>query len=126
MNEAYLKTRLREALRQELINAFVVPIEQRFGAGIPDINVTWRRRGAWLEVKFANPYLRVTPLQNRKCCEAAKAGECWYIVYRLDAIGAKSVEIYHPEKILDGDKQLLIAGFAHDEVAKFIRERLEL
>ena len=82
MNEAYLKKRLKEALKKALPGCVVVRHEDKFSAGVPDMSVTWAGVTSWVEVKYQRTGRKVPPtaLQELTLVGLAATGAPAYLV----------------------------------------------
>jgi hypothetical protein len=119
VNEAYLKGRLRKAITTALEGAVVFRHEDQFSSGIPDMSVTWERRTAWVEVKYA-PLGRstgATKLQAYTLDRLRKAGSVSLLVtYRETKRHGKHIIVEGPAN----GQSRTIQGWDHVELAALL------
>lgn len=140
MNEAYLKKRLKDALREAMPGAVIYRHEDKFSGGIPDLSVTWSGVTSWIEVKYeknGRPS-RPTELQRLALRALSGAGAPTFLLTYRDKLRAKDVKTQpHLEGlhvadlgIVDGDMVYCnpffsSKAFAHAEVAAAIKRAHE-
>jgi len=98
MNESQLKGVLVKELR--LIPGFVViPHQERFSHGIPDLSVTGHKITSWLEIKHANPGFAFKGIQELTMLRLALAGNAFYVVYYQSKLDERRTYIVSPNEI---------------------------
>lgn len=123
MTEASLTSALVKLAREQLRGAVVLKHADSFTYGIPDLSVTWHGKTTWWEVKFADPGLQSSGVQDKVCMQLAAAGFCRYIVYHL-LRDTKRTLIVHPKDLADWrgvPAECWCTGFDHRWVLQHIR-----
>ena len=121
-NEAELKGKLVEKLKEQLTGAVIFPIQDRWTSGIPDIAVTWMGRTTWWECKYADPDLDSKGIQDLTLLRLAGAGYARYVIYE-DRGSVRRTRIVHPKDINEWmATDVVVSGFNHEFVADYIRK----
>lgn len=123
MTEKDLKDALVHTMRTTVPWAVVFRHEDTNTAGIPDIAFTYKGKTIWLEVKYANPYIRSRGLQDLTCLRLASQGFCWHIIYQENK-GERRTIIAQPKHVVEAQifpDECMAPGFDHEFVVHFIR-----
>lgn len=136
MNEATLKRKLVDALKEAMPGAVIFRHEDRFTAGIPDLSVTYADRTVWVEVKYSRPgkSAKVSGAQRLILSRLMKHGRMLLLTYD-DRDGTQTGKVTNmdvPMRMLGvagvGDDMLqneFAAGFNHGWAASIIKRELQ-
>ena len=127
MTEKELKDQVVRYLRATIPMAVVLRLEDKNTAGIPDIIITYHGHTVWVEVKYANPYVRGRGLQKLTCRRLATQGICWYLIYE-ERNGYRRTMFVEPKHVVEGSvneapDECVSPGFNHEFAVKFIRRQ---
>lgn len=125
MTEKELKDQLVHCLRITIPMAVVLRLEDKNTAGIPDVIVTYYGHTVWVEVKYANPYVRGRGLQKLTCRRLATQGICWYLIYE-EIKGYRRTLFVEPKHVVENSvnetpDECVAPGFDHEFAVRFIR-----
>ena len=133
MTESSLKEATVRQCKLVMPGCKVMKHQDMFGAGVPDISVTWHGRTTWWEFKVAwsgkEPAGRTQ--QKMACLELAGAGVCYYVIFTVSKSEKPDMinrtEIVHPKRVVRDpwpyEPIIRWSGLAHREVAEFIRTK---
>ena len=104
IREARLVQKLRKGLKQLLLGALVLKINDKSTSGIPDLVITHNDRTLWIETKATTKYgtkagfkKHINYLQLVTCCQLERYGRCFYLIqYDKNAVVA-----IRPSKVRD-------------------------
>lgn len=83
MTEATVRRALKIALRQHLPDAVVIRYEDRFTSGIPDLSISWKGTTSHWEIKYADPHVTSSRVQQHLCAQLDTHGfMCRYIIFQ--------------------------------------------
>lgn len=133
MTEATLKEKTVQQCRIVMPMCKTIKHQNMFGAGVPDVSLTWHGRTSWWEFKVAwegrEPSYRNQ--QRMVCLELAGAGVCYYVIFTVSKTLKPDIilqtAIVHPRNVVKGtwpyEPVIRWPGICHREVAEFMRTK---
>jgi len=118
--ENALKGALIKHLRAAFPYFVILPHQDGYTAGIPDISISGNGRTSWWECKHGTPEFKSTGIQELTCLRLARNSYCRYIIWKEKGEDKETL-IVHPLFLKMADPEVHSPGFDHHFVERFIR-----
>jgi hypothetical protein len=135
--EAELKAKFMNRVRELEPNWRCFRHEDILTGGIPDVSTTGNKRTCWLEFKHATPNFTTNGLQEITCRDLSIVGFCYHVIFHEGRTKPSNMEfkqtvIISPshvrgkkgnmKDILNGSACFSCSGFDNDFIINFLRK----